>query len=98
MSIQLNSEDRQILIQQRLKRFRKQFFHALATCRLQFSRRRECLVIHCPEPWIVDCLLEDVEALAEEARIIVGARVISLYFVGEEVYQASTEPNVPLAS
>jgi hypothetical protein len=96
MSIQFSPEDQQILLQNRLKRFRKLFLRPLGLCRLQFKRDR--LIIHCTEPWMVDELLLDLDEVTESARVIVGAKTVALYFYGEEVYQASTVPEYPLAS
>lgn len=97
MSTQFSPEDRRILIRGRLKRLRKQFFELLGRCRLQVSRD-ENLMIHCPEPWVVDSLMANLEEITEAARIIVGVQVLSLCFVGEEVYQTTTEPHYPIAS
>jgi hypothetical protein len=89
MSLQLTLEDLQILRKCRLDRLRKVFVKPLGLCRLQLTRR-DRLVIHCPEPWIVDELMCDLENLTEAARIIVGAQSISICFVGEEIYRTRT--------
>ncbi|MEB3292072.1 MAG: hypothetical protein VKJ24_02830 [Synechococcales bacterium] len=95
MSIQFSSEDQYLLLQNRLKRFRKLFLRPLGLCRLQLKRDR--LIIHCTEPWMVDELLLDLDEVTEAARVIVGAHQVALYFYGEEVYQVSTAPEFPLA-
>jgi hypothetical protein len=89
MSLQITLEDLQILRQSRLDRLRKVFIKPLGLCRLQVTRR-DRLVIHCPEPWVVDELMEDLDRLTEAARIVVGAQSMSICFVGEEVYRTRT--------
>jgi hypothetical protein len=90
MSLQLTYNDVQILRQQRIDRLRKVFVKPLGLCRVQLTRRDK-LVIHCPEPWIVDALMGDLDRLMEAARIVVGAQSLSICFVGEEIYRASTQ-------
>jgi hypothetical protein len=89
MSFQITLEDLQILRQNRLDRLRKVFIKPLGLCRLQVTRR-DRLVIHCPEPWVVDALMEDLDQLTEAARIVVGAQSMSICFVGEEIYRTRT--------
>jgi hypothetical protein len=89
MSLQITLEDLQILRQGRLDRLRKVFIKPLGLCRLQMTRR-DRLVIHCPEPWVVDALMEDLDKLVEAARIVVGAQSMSICFVGEEIYRTRT--------
>jgi hypothetical protein len=89
MSLQITLEDLQILRQGRLDRLRKVFIKPLGLCRLQVTRR-DRLVIHCPEPWVVDELMENLDELIEAARIVVGAQSLSICFVGEEIFRART--------
>ncbi len=89
MSLQITLEDLQILRQSRLDRLRKAFIKPLGLCRLQVTRR-DRLVIHCPEPWVVDELMEDLDRLTDAARIVVGAQSMSICFVGEEIYRTRT--------
>ncbi len=89
MSLQLTYSDVQILRQQRIDRLRKVFVKPLGLCQVQLTRRDK-LVIHCPEPWIVDALMGDLDRLMEAARIVVGAQSLSICFVGEEIYRART--------
>jgi hypothetical protein len=96
MTTEFNLTDRRLLNQRRLKRLRKLFLHPLGLCHLDF--RRSCLFIHCPEPWIVDALMEDWDYFAEMSRVIVGAQMISVHYAGEEVLQASTQTMFPIAS
>jgi hypothetical protein len=94
MSPQLTTQDMQILRQQQLDRLRKVFVKPLGLCRLQLNRQQR-LVIHCPEAWIVDALMNDLDRLSEAARIIVGAQSLSVCFIGEEVYRTrSLQPLV----
>jgi hypothetical protein len=90
MSLQLTLEDLQTLRKGRLDRLRKVFIKPLGLCRLQMTRR-DRLVIHCPEPWIVDELMSDLPRLTNAARIVVGAQSLSICFVGEEIYQTQTQ-------
>ncbi len=89
MSLQLTLEDLQTLRKGRLDRLRKVFIKPLGLCRLQMTRR-DRLVIHCPEPWIVDELMSDLPRLTNAALIVVGAQSLSICFVGEEIYQTPT--------
>ncbi len=89
MSLQLTLEDLQTLRKGRLDRLRKVLIKPLGLCRLQMTRR-DRLVIHCPEPWIVDELMSDLPRLTNAARIVVGAASLSICFVGEEIYQTPT--------
>ncbi len=93
---EFNTTDRRLLSQRRLKRLRKLFLNPLGLCQLQV--RRSHLLIHCSEPWIVDCLMEDWDYFLEMSLVIVGVHSVSLYYVGEEVCQSSTEPYFPMAS
>jgi hypothetical protein len=89
MSLQLTLEDLQTLRKGRLDRLRKVFVKPLGLCRLQMTRR-DRLVIHCPEPWIVDELMSDLPHLTNAVRIVVGAQSLSICFVGEEIYRTRT--------
>jgi hypothetical protein len=89
MSIQLTYDDVQLLRQQRIDRLRKVFVKPLGLCRLQLTRRDK-LVIHCPEPWIVDALMGDLDRLMEASRIVVGAQSLAICFAGEEIYRSRT--------
>jgi hypothetical protein len=89
MSLQLTLEDLQTLRKGRLDRLSKVFIKPLGLCRLQMTRR-DRLVIHCPEPWIVDELMSDLPRLTNTARIVVGAQSLAICFVGEEIYRTHT--------
>ncbi len=96
MTIEFNPTDRRLLNQRRLKRLRKLFLNPLGLCHLEC--RRDRLTVHCPEPWIVDVLMEDWDYFIEMTRVIVGVHLISLHYAGEEVCQTSTQPMFPVAS
>jgi hypothetical protein len=89
MSLQLTLEDLQTLRKGRLDRLRQVFIKPLGLCRLQMTRR-DRLVIHCPEPWIVDDLMSDLPRLINAVRLVVGAQSVSICFVGEEIYCTQT--------
>jgi hypothetical protein len=94
--IEFNPTDRRLLNQRRLKRLRKLFLNPLGLCHLEY--RRDSLAVHCPEPWIVDILMEDWDYFIEMTRIIVGVQLISLHYAGEELCQTTTQPRFPVAS
>jgi hypothetical protein len=96
MIIEFNPKDHALLTQTRLKRLKKLFLNPLGLCQLEL--KRDHLVVHCSEPWIVDNLMDDLDYFTETARIILGARFVSLYFAKEEVCLATTEPRLPMAS
>ncbi|MBE9031539.1 hypothetical protein IQ266_17540 [filamentous cyanobacterium LEGE 11480] len=89
MSLQLTLEDLQTLRKGRLDRLRKVFIKPLGLCRLQMTRR-DRLVVHCPEPWVVDELMSDLPQLINAAKVVVGAQSLSICFVGEEIYRTRT--------
>jgi hypothetical protein len=96
MTIEFNPTDRRLLNQRRLKRLRKLFLNPLGLCQLEF--RRDRLAVHCPEPWIVDVLMEDWDYFIEMTRVILGAQLISVHYAGEEILNTSTQPMYPVAS
>jgi hypothetical protein len=96
MIIEFNPKDHALLTQSRLNRLKKFFLHPLGLCHLEL--KRDNLIVHCSEPWIVDSLMGDLDYFSETARIILGARFVSLYFAHEEVYVTATEPQFPVAS
>jgi hypothetical protein len=92
MSLQLTTDDRLRLEKLRLERLRAFFCDSLALCPTYVSQPSH-LVIACPEPWLVDRLLDEIEALCWYAWIVVGASYLSIYFAGEEVYETATVIN-----
>lgn len=89
MALQLTHDDLLILERQRLERFRSFFQDALPFCWLHLNQGHE-LKIHCPEPWLVDLLLYDIESLCTQAWNIVGASQVAIYYAQEEIYATST--------
>jgi len=89
MALQLTHDDLLILEKQRLERFRSFFQDALPFCWLHLDQGNK-LKIHCPEPWLVDLLLYDIESLRNQAWSIVGARQVSIYYAQEEIYVTPT--------
>jgi len=94
MSLQLTHEDLLILEKQRLDRFRSLFTDSLAFCFLHLTQHNE-LKIHCPEPWLVDLLLFDIEHLCWQAWLTVGAYQVSIYYAQEEIYTVETQTYKP---
>jgi hypothetical protein len=89
MSLQLTTDDCLRLEKLRLERLRAFFCDSLALCSTYLSQP-DHLAIACPEPWLVDRLLDEIEALCWYAWVIVGASYLSIYFVGEEIYATPT--------
>jgi hypothetical protein len=89
MSLEFTLEDLQMLRKSRLERLQHVLIKPLGVCRLQMTRH-DNLVIHCPEPWVVDELMGDLPDLIDAARIVVGAQSLSICFIGEEIYRTRT--------
>lgn len=89
MSFNLSRQDLRLLEQQRLVRLRQLFAKTLGLCSLRINGGNT-LSIHCPEPWLVDRLTEDLDHLLFSARLIVGVQCLSIYFAGEEVCRKKT--------
>jgi hypothetical protein len=89
MSFNFTADDLLILETLRLERLRAFFAQILTDCVLYLDRQN-CLTIHCPEPWMVDELVDQVEQLRWYSYIVVGAQRLSIYFSQEEVYSAIT--------
>ncbi len=96
MILEFSPKDYVRLTQRRLKRITKLFLNPLGFCHLEVKRDR--LIVHCTEAWMIDSLMDDLDYFSETARIILGARFISLCFAKEEVYRTTTEPQLPIAS
>jgi hypothetical protein len=90
MMTQLTSHDLSLLENLRLARLKKLFVKSLGLCWLEFSEDDHTLEIHCPEPWLVDRLLEDLDSCLKAIWIILGVRYVSICFAGEEVHRAKT--------
>jgi hypothetical protein len=89
MRIQLTTQDLSLLEELRLKRLRHVFTKSLGLCALHLEGGNT-LVVDCPEPWLVDRLLDDVNRLLKAIWTIVGVKYVSIRYVQEEVYRAKT--------
>ncbi len=89
MTTQLTTQDLSLLQQLRLERLQNLFAKSLGICLLEFEDA-ETLAIHCPEPWVVDRLLDNLNRLLKAIWIVVGVRYVSICFAGEEVHRAKT--------
>lgn len=77
-------DDRMRLSQLRKRSLRSCFVQGLLHCVFRHDRRK-ALLNHCPEAWIVDSLLADLEELCDYAWLILGVEAITLYFAQEEI-------------
>lgn len=76
--------DRIRLSQLRNKRLRSFFAQSLSNC--VFHRtHHNMLIIHCPEAWMMDSILADLEEFCDYAWLILGVEAIALYFAQEEI-------------
>lgn len=89
MSIKLTHQDHHLLKQYRLDRLRQLFIKPLGLCSLTLGRGNR-LLIHCPEPWIVDRLTDDLDHLLYSARLVLGVSYLSICYAGEEVCRKRT--------
>jgi hypothetical protein len=83
---EMTFDDLMLLEQFRNERLRSFFAQNLLSCSFQRDRYKT-LIVHCPEAWIVDNLLPDLEELCDYAWLILGSEAIALYFMQEEVYR-----------
>jgi hypothetical protein len=81
---EITFDDRMRLEQLRHARLRSFFSQGLLGCIFRRGRQKT-LIIHCPEAWMVDVLLPDLEELCDYAWLILGVEAIALYFVREEI-------------
>ena len=88
MNLQLNSNDLSQLETLRLNRLRQKHPQTLGSCFLRL--KRETLVVHCPEPWYVDQLMEEIDRVVKSAWLVLGVRYVSICYAGEEVHRAKT--------
>lgn len=89
MSPQLTRQDLRLLEKYRIQRLRQLFAKTLGLCLIKLDCN-DTLRVHCPEPWLVDRMIADSDRLLNSTRLMLGARYISLYYVGEEVYKVET--------
>ena len=83
---EMTFDDLTVLEQFRNQRLRSFFAQSLSSCTFCRDRYRT-LIVHCPEAWIVDNLLPDLEELCDYAWLILGVEAIALYFIQEEIYR-----------
>lgn len=81
---ELTFDDLMLLGQFRNERLRSFFAQSLLHCVFRRGRHKK-LIIHCPEAWMVDRLLPNLEELCDRAWLILGIEAIALYFVHEEI-------------
>jgi hypothetical protein len=81
---ELTVDDLMLLQQFRIERLRSFFAENLLQC-LVYVDRQHRLVIHCPEPLIVDTLLTDLQELCDYAWLIIGVKTIAIFFIQEEI-------------
>jgi hypothetical protein len=81
---EITFDDRIRLSQLHNERLRSFFTQSLLHCVFRRGRHKT-LIIHCPEAWMVDRLLPDLEELCNRAWLILGVEAIALYFVQEEI-------------
>jgi hypothetical protein len=81
---EITFDDRIRLSQLRNEHLRSFFAQSLLHCVFHRGRHKK-LIIHCPEAWMVDRLLPDLEELCDLAWLILGVEAIALYFVQEEI-------------
>lgn len=84
MSLEFTPTDRLILEKLCLERLCTFFPETLPLCAIQIDRHNT-LTLYCPEPWVVDQLLNEMEALQWYAWITVGAYHIVVYYADEEI-------------
>jgi hypothetical protein len=84
---ELTIDDLTLLEQFRLERLSSFFAQSLSCCLIYFNFHKT-LIVHCPEPAVIDNLLNDLDDLCDYAGLILGAEAIALYFVQEEIYRA----------
>jgi hypothetical protein len=81
---ELTVDDLMLLEQFRIERLRSFFAENLLQCLIYVDRQHR-LVIHCPEPSIVDTLLADLQELCDHAWLIIGVKTIAIFFIQEEI-------------
>ncbi|MFB2967528.1 hypothetical protein ACE1CD_01015 [Aerosakkonema sp. BLCC-F183] len=84
LSTEMTFDDIMRLEQFRNERLRSFFAQNLLHCVFRRGRHKT-LIVHCPEAWMVDSLLTDLEELCDYAWLILGVEAIALYFAQEEI-------------
>jgi hypothetical protein len=83
---EMSFDDLILLEQFRIERLRSFFSQSLMECSISIHEH-DLLTINCPEPWLIDTLIDDIEELCEYAWLILGVESIVLSFAQEEVYR-----------
>ena len=83
---EMSLDDLRLLEQLRIERLRSFFSQSLMECPISIHQDN-LLTIHCPDPWLIDILIDDTEELCEYAWLILGVESIVLSFAQEEVYR-----------
>jgi hypothetical protein len=86
---EMNIDDRDQLKYLRIQRLRQLFAHSLQACLMRVNPDN-MLAVHCPQPEIVDELLNEMEDLCKYAWLVLGVRSIALYFCQEEILHTRT--------
>jgi hypothetical protein len=86
---EMTVDDCNKLKQCRIQRLRQFFGSSLQPCLMRINPDN-MLAVHCPDPGIVDALLDDLEDLCNHAWLILGVRSIGLYFCQEEILHTPT--------
>jgi hypothetical protein len=89
-SFELTIYDLRLLEQLRLKRLRSSFAQSLSCC-LIYLNHQKTLMVYCLELKDLQNLLNDLEDLCGYAELVLGAKVIALYFIEEEIYCAQID-------
>lgn len=83
---EISLNDLLLLEQLRIERLRSFFSQSLMECPIYLDQHNQ-LTVHCPEPCLIDMLIDDLEELCDYAWLILGVESIVLSFAQEEVYR-----------
>jgi hypothetical protein len=86
---EINADDLNKLRYFRIERLRGLFISSLQRCLIR-TDSANTLIIHCPDPGIVDELLNELEDLRNHAWMLLGVKSIALYFYQEEILRTRT--------
>jgi hypothetical protein len=86
---EITIDDHNQLNRFRIQRLRQLFAHSLQPCLMRVNPDN-MLAVHCPDPGIVDELLNEIEDLCNYAWLVLGVRSIGLYFCQEEILHTHT--------
>jgi hypothetical protein len=100
MFTELTVNDLILLEELRIERLRSFFTESLFQCLIYIDHQHR-LVIHCPEPLLVDALATDLEELCDYTWLILGLKMIVVFFIQEEVCcinYSSPDRDMPILS